>query len=220
MTAQERRKSGSGFDTDFGKYLSSIEEVIEEARNGRMFILVDEEDRENEGDLVIPAQMATPEAINFMARFGRGLVCLSLPRERIEQLGLPLMGRENNTRHQTAFTVSMVRTALGDAAAAAKMYEPLSAYRGGVAMAGSLPIAGSVDLALSGLARVTGETALALEHAEAAIEVESRMGSRAWLARALEARWAATGSASHRDEALALATELGCVPVLRRLGAT
>ncbi|HSE77703.1 MAG TPA: 3,4-dihydroxy-2-butanone-4-phosphate synthase [Alphaproteobacteria bacterium] len=107
MAAQERRKSGSGFDTDFGKYLSSIEEVIEEARNGRMFILVDEEDRENEGDLVIPAQMATPEAINFMARFGRGLVCLSLPRERIEQLGLPLMGRENNTRHQTAFTVSI-----------------------------------------------------------------------------------------------------------------
>ena len=107
MAAPERRKSGSGFDTGFGKYLSSVEEVIEEARNGRMFILVDEEDRENEGDLVIPAQMATPEAINFMAKFGRGLVCLSLPRERIEQLGLPLMSRENNTRHQTAFTVSI-----------------------------------------------------------------------------------------------------------------
>ena len=107
MAAPERRKSGSGFDTGFGKYLSSVEEVIEEARNGRMFILVDEEDRENEGDLVIPAQMATPEAINFMAKFGRGLVCLSLPRERIEQLGLPLMSRENTTRHQTAFTVSI-----------------------------------------------------------------------------------------------------------------
>ncbi len=107
MAAPERRKSGSGFDTDFGQYLSSVEEVIEEARNGRMFILVDEEDRENEGDLVIPAQMATPEAINIMAKFGRGLVCLSLPRERVEKLGLPLMARENSTRHQTAFTVSI-----------------------------------------------------------------------------------------------------------------
>ena len=101
MAAQERRKSGSGFDTDFGKYLSSVDEVIDEARNGRMFILVDEEDRENEGDLVIPAQMATPEAINFMAKFGRGLICLSLPHERVEQLGLPLMARENNTRNSS-----------------------------------------------------------------------------------------------------------------------
>jgi 3,4-dihydroxy 2-butanone 4-phosphate synthase/GTP cyclohydrolase II len=89
------------------KYLSSIEEVIEEARNGRMFILVDDEARENEGDLVIPAQMATPEAINFMAKYGRGLICLSLPAERIEQLGLPLMARRNQSRHQTAFTVSI-----------------------------------------------------------------------------------------------------------------
>ncbi|MBI3708886.1 MAG: 3,4-dihydroxy-2-butanone-4-phosphate synthase [Proteobacteria bacterium] len=89
------------------RYLSSIEEVIEDARNGRMFILVDDEERENEGDLVIPAQMATPEAINFMAKHGRGLVCLSLTRQRVEQLGLPLMARENLTRHQTAFTVSI-----------------------------------------------------------------------------------------------------------------
>ena len=89
------------------RYLSSVEEVIEEARNGRMFILVDDENRENEGDLVIPAQMATPEAINFMAKHGRGLVCLSLPAERIEQLGLPLMARRNQSRHQTAFTVSI-----------------------------------------------------------------------------------------------------------------
>jgi 3,4-dihydroxy 2-butanone 4-phosphate synthase / GTP cyclohydrolase II len=88
-------------------YLSPVEEIIEEARNGRMFILVDDEDRENEGDLVIPAQMATPEAINFMARFGRGLICLALTRERVEQLGLPLMARENMSRHQTAFTVSI-----------------------------------------------------------------------------------------------------------------
>jgi 3,4-dihydroxy 2-butanone 4-phosphate synthase/GTP cyclohydrolase II len=87
--------------------LSSIEEVVEEARNGRMFILVDDEDRENEGDLVIPAQFATPEQINFMARYGRGLICLALTRERVERLGLPLMPRQNASRHQTAFTVSI-----------------------------------------------------------------------------------------------------------------
>src|SRR5271157_5960996 len=88
------------------QYLSSIEELIEEARNGRMFILVDDEDRENEGDLVIPAQFATPEAVNFMARHARGLICLALTRHRVEQLGLPLMSQSNGTRHQTAFTVS------------------------------------------------------------------------------------------------------------------
>lgn len=87
--------------------LVPIEEIIEEARNGRMFILVDDEDRENEGDLIIPAQMATPEAINFMARHGRGLICLSMTRARVEQLGLDLMSRNNGTRHETAFTVSI-----------------------------------------------------------------------------------------------------------------
>lgn len=88
-------------------YLSSIEEIIEDARNGRMFILVDDEDRENEGDLVIPAQMATPEAINFMAKYGRGLICLTLTRERLSELELPMMQRRNTSRHQTAFTVSI-----------------------------------------------------------------------------------------------------------------
>ncbi len=72
-----------------------------------MFILVDDEDRENEGDLVVPAQFATPDAINFMARYARGLVCLALARHRIEQLGLPLMSAQNGRRHQTAFTVSI-----------------------------------------------------------------------------------------------------------------
>jgi 3,4-dihydroxy 2-butanone 4-phosphate synthase/GTP cyclohydrolase II len=81
--------------------------VIEEARNGRMFILVDDEDRENEGDLIIPAQMATPDAINFMAKHGRGLICLALAKARVDQLGLPLMSRHNGTRHETAFTVSI-----------------------------------------------------------------------------------------------------------------
>ena len=73
--------------------LSPIEEVIEDARNGRMFILVDAEERENEGDLVIPAQMATPDAINFMTKHGRGLVCLALTPDRAKQLHLELMSR-------------------------------------------------------------------------------------------------------------------------------
>jgi len=88
-------------------YLASAEELIEEARNGRMFILVDDEDRENEGDLVIPAQFATPDAVNFMARYARGLICLAMTRDRVERLGLPLMSQSNGTRHQTAFTVSI-----------------------------------------------------------------------------------------------------------------
>ena len=87
--------------------ISPIEEIIEEARNGRMFVLVDHEDRENEGDLVIPAQMATPEAINFMARYGRGLICLTLTGERVERLGLELMSTYNSSRHETAFTISI-----------------------------------------------------------------------------------------------------------------
>ena len=83
------------------------EAIINEARNGRMYILVDDDDRENEGDLIIPAQMATPDAINFMARHGRGLICLALTHERVQQLQLPLMARTNGTRHETAFTVSI-----------------------------------------------------------------------------------------------------------------
>jgi 3,4-dihydroxy 2-butanone 4-phosphate synthase/GTP cyclohydrolase II len=87
--------------------MSPTEEIIDEARNGRMFILIDDEDRENEGDLVIPAQMATPEAINFMAKHGRGLICLAITAQRIDQLGLHMMSPANASRHQTAFTVSI-----------------------------------------------------------------------------------------------------------------
>ncbi|MEM7722752.1 MAG: 3,4-dihydroxy-2-butanone-4-phosphate synthase [Pseudomonadota bacterium] len=94
-------------EKDWAEAISSVEEIIEDARNGRMFILVDHEDRENEGDLVIPAQMATPEAINFMATHGRGLICLSLPGERVDALGLQLMSTNNSSRHETAFTVSI-----------------------------------------------------------------------------------------------------------------
>ena len=107
-TADTLRKLESYlFANDDSPALVPIEEIIEEARNGRMYILVDDEDRENEGDLIIPAQMATPDAINFMATHGRGLVCLTLTKTRVEQLGLDLMSRANGTRHETAFTTSI-----------------------------------------------------------------------------------------------------------------
>lgn len=97
----------SHFRTTRHEFLATTEEIIDEARNGRMFILVDDEDRENEGDLVIPAQMATPAAINFMATHGRGLICLALTRQRVDELGLEPMSRKNGTLHETAFTVSI-----------------------------------------------------------------------------------------------------------------
>src|ERR1700733_9013054 len=87
--------------------ISSPEEIIAEAQRGRMFILSDDENRENEGDLVIPAQFATPEAINFMAKYGRGLICLAMERQQIERLGLPPMAQQNTSPQQTAFTVSI-----------------------------------------------------------------------------------------------------------------
>ena len=87
--------------------LSPMDEILDDARNGRMFILVDDEERENEGDLVVPAQMATPEAINFMAKHGRGLICLALSADRLRELDLPPMARHNRSRHETAFTVSI-----------------------------------------------------------------------------------------------------------------
>tara|TARA_A100001037_G_scaffold77355_1_gene69377 strand:+ start:1125 stop:2267 length:1143 start_codon:yes stop_codon:yes gene_type:complete len=91
----------------FKEYKSSAEELIEDARNGKMFVLVDDEDRENEGDLVIPAQMATPEIINFMAMHGRGLICLAMTKDRVDQLGLTLLPQQNSSRLATAFTVSI-----------------------------------------------------------------------------------------------------------------
>lgn len=94
-------------ERDLADVISPIEQIIDDARNGRMFVLVDHEDRENEGDLVIPAQMATPEAINFMARYGRGLICLAMTSERTDSLGLQLMSSYNSSRHETAFTISI-----------------------------------------------------------------------------------------------------------------
>ncbi|MGO4909063.1 3,4-dihydroxy-2-butanone-4-phosphate synthase [Pseudorhodobacter sp. W20_MBD10_FR17] len=94
-------------DTEYSKDISSIEEIIEDARAGRMFILVDHEDRENEGDLVIPAQKCSAQAVNFMATHGRGLICLTLTEDRIDALGLTLMSPKNSSRHETAFTTSI-----------------------------------------------------------------------------------------------------------------
>ncbi len=87
--------------------LASIEQILNDAKAGKMFILVDDEDRENEGDLVIPAEFADAEAVNFMAKYGRGLICLAMDAQQIERLGLPPMSRHNSSRHQTAFTVSI-----------------------------------------------------------------------------------------------------------------
>ncbi|HEX6114511.1 MAG TPA: 3,4-dihydroxy-2-butanone-4-phosphate synthase [Geminicoccaceae bacterium] len=91
----------------FSDYLSPIKEIIEVAKSGQMFILIDDESRENEGDLVIPAVHCDPEKVNFMAKHGRGLICLALTRQRVEQLGLPLMAHGNESRLSTAFTVSI-----------------------------------------------------------------------------------------------------------------
>jgi len=106
--------------------ISPLQDIIDDMRAGRMVILVDEEDRENEGDLVLAADHVTPEAINFMARFGRGLICLTLTRERCEHLHLPPMVARNGTVHSTAFTVSIeaaqgVTTGISAAESAAEM---------------------------------------------------------------------------------------------------
>ena len=99
--------SGASDDDAVAAAISPIEDIIEDARNGRPYILVDAEDRENEGDIIVPAQFATPDQINFMARHARGLICLSITTERARQLRLPPMAWENQSGHGTAFTVSV-----------------------------------------------------------------------------------------------------------------
>ena len=89
------------------EFISSIEDIIKDAKSGKMFILVDDPDRENEGDLIIPAQMINPESINLMAKYGRGLICLALTKKRIDELQLPLMNPSNQKNDLTAFTVSI-----------------------------------------------------------------------------------------------------------------
>ena len=154
--------------------LDKIEEVLEDLKEGKMIILVDDEDRENEGDLTIAAEHVTPEAINFMAKFGRGLICLSLAPEIVERLGLPLMVYDNRSPYKTAFTVSIearsgvttgisaadrahtILTAIADDARPSDLVQPghifpLRARRGGVLFRTG-QTEGSVDLArLAGL---------------------------------------------------------------------
>lgn len=91
----------------FAEFLSPIEQIVATAKSGRMFILIDDESRENEGDLVIPAEHCDAGKINFMAKHGRGLICLALTRQRVQHLGLPLMAQGNESRLSTAFTVSI-----------------------------------------------------------------------------------------------------------------
>ncbi|MFO1039703.1 MAG: 3,4-dihydroxy-2-butanone-4-phosphate synthase [Geminicoccaceae bacterium] len=107
MSLDSRGSWSSSREVDQTPHLASIEEIIEDARAGRMFILVDDEDRENEGDLVIPAQHCDAAAINFMATHGRGLVCLALTEARASHLGLQMMVQGNRSRRSTAFTVSI-----------------------------------------------------------------------------------------------------------------
>ena len=95
------------FDNQIIKNISPIEDIIEEARKGKMFIMVDDPSRENEGDLIIPAEKVTPESINFMAKYGRGLICLAMTKQRIDDLNLPLMNPDNQKNDLTAFTISI-----------------------------------------------------------------------------------------------------------------
>ncbi len=106
-TAQSKAASEKMADESFADALSPIDDILADMRNGRMVVLVDAEDRENEGDLVAPAQMATPDVINFMAKHGRGLICLTLTKDRAEHLGLEQMVRANQSRNRTAFTQSI-----------------------------------------------------------------------------------------------------------------
>lgn len=106
-TAETLAKLEAYLAQDGNAVMASAEQIINEARNGRMYILVDDEDRENEGDLIIPAQMATPDAINFMARYGRGLICLAMTKARVDQLGLDMMSQNNRAQYSTAFTISI-----------------------------------------------------------------------------------------------------------------
>ncbi len=161
-------KSGSYADA-----LSSAAELIEEARAGRMFLLVDDEDRENEGDLVIPAQFATPEAINFMARHARGLICLALTRARVERLGLAPMAPANGARHQTAFTVSIeAREGVSTGISAADRARTIAAAIN--------PDSGPADIVSPGhvfpLMARDGGTLIRAGHTEAAVDIARLAG--------------------------------------------
>ena len=160
-------------EQDWAEAISPIEEILEEARNGDMFILVDHEDRENEGDLVIPAQWATPDVINFMATHGRGLICLSMTSARIDELGLPLMSTNNSSRHETAFTLSIearegVTTGISAADRARTVQVAIDASRG------------AADIATPGhvfpLRARDGGVLVRAGHTEAAVDISRLAG--------------------------------------------
>jgi len=161
-------------DTDTGTGISPVSEIVAELRAGRMVILVDEEDRENEGDLVLAAEYVTPEAINFMVTHARGLVCLTLTEERCRQLDLPLMASRNGTRYGTNFTLSIeaaegvetgisaadrahtIRTAVARDAKPSDLVQPghifpVQAVRGGVLVRAGHTEAGCDLTAMAGL---------------------------------------------------------------------
>ncbi len=153
--------------------IAPIADIIEDACAGRMFILLDHEDRENEGDLVIPASMATPEAINFMARHGRGLICLALTAERVDALALPLMTSNNASRHETAFTVSIE--------AREGVTTGISAKDRAVTIATAIdPQKGTTDLATPGhvfpLRARDGGVLVRAGHTEAAVDIARLAG--------------------------------------------
>ncbi|GHF29113.1 3,4-dihydroxy-2-butanone-4-phosphate synthase [Kordiimonas sediminis] len=154
-------------------FLSPIEDVIEDARNGKMYILVDDEDRENEGDLIIPAQMATPEAVNFMAKYGRGLICLPMTADRIAALGLEPMSSNNQSRHETAFTVSIeAREGVSTGISAADRARTIA-----VAIDGSK---GAADIATPGhvfpLTAKEGGVLVRAGHTEASVDISRLAG--------------------------------------------
>ena len=160
-------------ERDWSQAISPTEEIINEARNGRMFILVDHEDRENEGDLVIPAQMATPDAVNFMATHGRGLICLSMPGARIDALGLPLMSSKNSSRHETAFTMSIE--------AREGVTTGISAHDRALTIAVAIdPTKGAADIATPGhifpLRAREGGVLVRAGHTEAAVDISRLAG--------------------------------------------
>lgn len=160
-------------NTEYSKDVSSIEEIIEDARNGRMFILVDHEDRENEGDLVIPAQKCTAQDINFMATHGRGLICLTLTEARIDALGLTLMSPKNSSRHETAFTTSIE--------AREGVSTGISAADRALTVAVAIdPTKGSQDIATPGhvfpLRARNGGVLVRAGHTEAAVDVSRLAG--------------------------------------------
>ena len=153
--------------------ISPIEDIIEEARNGRMFILVDDEDRENEGDLIIPAQMATPDTINYMAKHGRGLICLAMTKQQIEKLELPMMQRRNGSEFETAFTVSIeARTGVTTGISAADRARTVAVAINGQSTAQDISCPGHVFP----LCAKDGGVLIRAGHTEAAVDISRLAG--------------------------------------------